>query len=326
MPHTRRQMLRIAAAAASSAVLTRAARAETYPSRPVRFIIPFSAGGTTDTLGRLLGNTLSERLGQQVVIENKPGGGTNIAVQSVVKSPPDGYTLLMTLSTNTINPWLYKSLPFDFQHDIVAVSGLAEQPLVLDVHPDVPAKTVAEFIAYAKANPGKVRIASFGARTISHLAIELIKSSTGIDVIHVPYPGGAPMLTDMIGRRIEAGVDALPNSLPHIRAGAVRALAVLSKARSPAVPEVPTVEESIAGLEVASWIGVGAPKDTPADIVERLNRDINASLADPGLTARYAEIGAAPLILTPAQASEKIATDMQKWRTVVERAGLKPSD
>jgi tripartite-type tricarboxylate transporter receptor subunit TctC len=290
----------------------------------VRFVVPFPAGGTTDTLARLLGNVLSDRLGQQVVIENKPGGGTNIAVQSVVKSPPDGYTLLMTLSTNTINPWLYKSLPFDFQHDIVAVSGLAEQPLVLDVHPDVPAKTVAEFIAYAKANPGKVRVASFGARTISHLAIELIKSSTGIDVIHVPYPGGAPMITDMIGRRIEAGIDALPNSLPHIRAGAVRALAVLSSARSPALPDVPTVAETIAGLAVDSWVGIGVPHGTPDEIVARLNRDINASLADPALKARYADIAAVPLILTPAQAGARIASDTEKWGKVIERAGLKP--
>jgi tripartite-type tricarboxylate transporter receptor subunit TctC len=324
MPHTRRQMLRFAAAAASSTALSRAARAETYPSRPVRFVIPFPAGGTTDTLGRLLGNALSERLGQQVVIENKPGGGTNIAVQSVVKSPPDGYTLLMTLSTNTINPWLYKSLPFDFQHDIVAVSGLAEQPLVLDVHPDVPAKTFAEFVAYAKANPGKVRVASFGARTISHLAIELIKSSTSIDVVHVPYPGGAPMLTDMIGRRIEAGIDALPNSLPHIRAGAVRVLAVLSSARSPALPEVPTLAETIANLAVDSWVGIGVPHGTPDEIVARLNRDINASLSDPALKARYAEIAAVPLILTPAQATERIVSDTQKWGKVVERGGLKP--
>jgi tripartite-type tricarboxylate transporter receptor subunit TctC len=290
----------------------------------VRFVVPFPAGGTTDTLARLLGNVLSQRLDQQVVIENKPGGGTNIAVQSVVKSPPDGYTLLMTLSTNTINPWLYKSLPFDFQHDIVAVSGLAEQPLVLDVHPDVPAKTVAEFIAYAKANPGKVRVASFGARTISHLAIELIKSSTGIDVIHVPYPGGAPMITDMIGRRIEAGIDALPNSLPHIRAGAVRALAVLSSARSPALPDVPTVAETIAGLAVDSWVGIGVPHGTPDEIVARLNRDINASLADPALKARYADIAAVPLILTPAQAGARIASDTEKWGKVIERAGLKP--
>jgi tripartite-type tricarboxylate transporter receptor subunit TctC len=290
----------------------------------VRFVVPFPAGGTTDTLARLLGNVLSDRLGQQVVIENKPGGGTNIAVQSVVKSPPDGYTLLMTLSTNTINPWLYKSLPFDFQHDIVAVSGLAEQPLVLDVHPDVPAKTVAEFVAYAKANPGKLRVASFGARTISHLAIELIKSSTGIDVIHVPYPGGAPMITDMIGRRIEAGIDALPNSLPHIRAGAVRALAVLSSARSPALPEVPTVAETIANLAVDSWVGIGVPHGTPDDIVVRLNREINASLADPALKARYADIAALPLILTPAQATERIVSDTRKWGKVVEHAGLKP--
>jgi tripartite-type tricarboxylate transporter receptor subunit TctC len=325
MMHTRRYLLGLAAAAAAAIPAgSHRARAQSYPTRPVRFVVPFSAGGTTDTLARILGNALSERLGQQVLIENKPGGGTNIAVQSVVKSAPDGYTLLMTLSTNTINPWLYKSLPFDFQRDIVAVSGLAEQPLVLDIHPDVPAKTFAEFVAYAKSRPGQVRVASFGVRTISHLALELIKSSTGIDVIHVPYPGGAPMITDMIGRRIEAGIDALPNSLPHIRGGAVRALAVLSTARSAALPEVPTVAETVANLVVDSWVGVGVPHSTPNEIVTRLNRDINASLAAPALKARYADIGAVPLILTPAQASARIASDTEKWGKVIERAGLKP--
>jgi tripartite-type tricarboxylate transporter receptor subunit TctC len=320
----RRQFLRLAATAIAVPAVSRAAWAQAYPTRPVRLVVPFPAGGTTDILARILGQYLSERLGQQVVIENKPGGGTNIAVQSVVKSPADGYTLLMTLATNTINPWLYKSLPFDFQRDIAPVSGLAELPLVLVINPGVPAKTVAEFVAHAKANPGKIAFASFGARTISHLAIELLKASTGIDFVHVPYPGGAPMLTDMISGRIQAGVDALPNSLPHIRSGAVRGLAVLSKARTPTLPDVPTVGDTIAGFEVSPWTGIGVPAGTPAEIIERLNRDINASFADPGLIKRYADVGATPLIFTPAQAGAKIAGDTEKWHKVVQGAGLKP--
>jgi tripartite-type tricarboxylate transporter receptor subunit TctC len=322
--HPRRHFLRLTAIAAASAAIPRASLAQAYPTRPVRLVVPFPAGGTTDILARILGEPLSQRLGQSVVVENKPGAGTNIAVQLVVKSPPDGHTLLMTLATNTINPWLYKSLPFDFQRDIAPVSGLAELPLVLVINPAVPAKTVAEFVAHAKSIPGKVAFASFGVRTISHLAIELLKTSTGIEVIHVPYPGGAPMLTDMISGHIQAGVDALPNSLPHIRAGRVRCLAVLSKARSAALPDVPTMGETIAGYEVSPWTGFGVPAGTPGGVIERLNRDINASLADPALKKRYAEIGAAPLIFTPKEAAAKIAGDTEKWGKVVQRAGLKP--
>jgi tripartite-type tricarboxylate transporter receptor subunit TctC len=320
----RRQFLRLAGLAAAAPVLSRPALADTYPSRPIKWVVPFPAGGTTDLLARVLSQPLSERLGQQVVVENKPGGGTNIAVQQVVNSPADGYTLLMTLATNVINPWLYKSLPFDFQHDIVPVSGLAELPLVLVVNPGLPAKNIAEFVAYAKANPGKISFASFGARTISHLAIELIKSRTGIDVLHVPYHGGAPMLTDLITGRIQAGMDALPNSLPHIRSGAVRALAVMSPERNPAVPDVAAIQETIKGLEISAWTGIGVPKGTPADIVGHLSRDINASLANANLKKRYADVGAVPLILSPAEAGARIANDLQKWHQVVQQAGLKP--
>jgi tripartite-type tricarboxylate transporter receptor subunit TctC len=319
----RRQFLRMAALAAASSAAPRLAFAQDYPTRPVRFVVPFPAGGTTDILARVLGQPLSERLGQQVVIENKPGGGTNIAVQQVVNSAPDGYTLLMMLATNTINPWLYKSLPFNFQRDIAPISGLAELPLVLVTSTALPAKTVAEFVAHAKANPGKVTFASFGARTISHLSIELIKSSTGIEVVHVPYPGGAPMLTDMISGRIEAGIDALPNSLPHIRAGKVRALAVLSAKRNPVVPDVPTMGETFAGFEVIPWTGIGAPRGTPADVLARLNRDINASLESAAVKSRYADFGAVPLIFTPQEAAGRIARDTEMWGKVVQRAGIK---
>jgi tripartite-type tricarboxylate transporter receptor subunit TctC len=320
----RRRLLRLVGAVTAAPFVSRFAFADTYPSRPLRWIVPFPAGGSTDLIARLLGEWLAARLGQPVVIENRPGGGTNIAVQAVVNAPADGYTLLFAVATNVINPSLYKSLPFDFQRDIVPVAGLAELPLVLDVNPDVPAKTVAEFIAYAKANPGKINFASFGVRTISHLAIELFKSSTGVDVVHVPYQGGAPMLTDLLSGRIQAGIDALPNSLPHIKSGGVRALAVLSAKRTPALPEVPTMAETIAGFEVTPWTALGVPSGTPNEIVARLNREINSGLADPGIRARMAEVGGVPLVYSPAELRSLIARDAAKWARVVERAGIKP--
>jgi tripartite-type tricarboxylate transporter receptor subunit TctC len=322
--HSRRKFLKLSAVATTALAFPRPILAQAYPSRPIKLVVAFPAGGTTDLLARVLSQPLSERLGQQVVIENRPGGGTNIAMQSVVNAAPDGYTLGMTFATNTINPSLYKSLPFDFQRDIAPVSGLADLPLVLVVNKDVPAKDVTGFVAYAKANPGKITFASFGARTISHLAIELVKTSTGIEFVHVPYPGGPQIITDMISGRIQAGMDALPNSLPHIRAGAVRALAVMSPQRNPAVPDVPTIGETIPGLEINAGTGIGVPAATPAEIVARLNRDINASLADPALKSRYADVGAVPMIFTPAEARAKIASDIAKWRKVIENAGLKP--
>ena len=320
----RRDFLRVAGLAATVPFVSRPAFAQAYPTRPVKMVVAFPAGGTTDLLARILGPLLSARLGQQVVIENKPGGGTNIAINSVVNAPPDGYTLAMTFATNTINPSLYKSLPFDYQRDIAPVSGLADLPLVLVINKDVPAKDVKEFVAYAKANAGKLAFASFGTRTISHLAIELLKSSTGIEPIHVPYPGGPQIITDLVAGRTQAGMDALPNSLPHIRSGTVRALAVMSPQRNPAIPEVPAINEIIPGLAFSAGTGIGAPAATPTEIIERLNRDINACLNDPGLKARYADVGAVPMILTPAETRAKIASDTEKWRKVVAKAGLKP--
>ncbi|MBX9828955.1 MAG: tripartite tricarboxylate transporter substrate binding protein [Xanthobacteraceae bacterium] len=320
----RRNFLQLAASTAAAPVISRPAFAQSYPTRPIKLVVAFPAGGTTDLLARILAQPLSERLGQQVVIENKPGGGTNIAIQSVVNAPPDGYTLAMTFATNTINPSLYKSLPFDFQRDIAPVSGLADLPLVLVVNKDVPAKDVNGFVGYAKANPGKITFASFGARTISHLAIELLRMNTGIEFVHVPYPGGPQIITDLVSGRIQAGMDALPNSLPHIRAGAVRALAVMSPQRNPAVPDVPAIRETIPGIEINAGTGIGVPAATPVEIIERLNRDINASLADPALKARYADVGAVPMIFMPAEARAKIASDTEKWRKVIESAGLKP--
>ena len=323
MSKSRRHFLRLSALAAASA-LARPALAQAWPARPIRFVVPFPAGGTTDIIARIISQWLSERLGQQVVVENKPGGGTNIGVQAVVNAAPDGYTWLFTVATSTINPWLYKSLPFDFQRDIAPVAGLAELPLVMEVNPAVPAKTVAEFVAYAKANPGKISFASFGARTISHLAIELIKSSTGIEVVHIPYTGGAPMVTDIIAGRIQAGVDALPNSLPHIRAGSMRALAVLPAKRSSVIPDVPTIGETIPGLEVSTWSGIGVPTGTPAEAIERISREVNAGLADATVQKRFAEVGAVPLRFTPEEMRAMIARDAEKWGRVVKIAGLKP--
>jgi tripartite-type tricarboxylate transporter receptor subunit TctC len=320
----RREFLRLAGLAAAVPVMPRTAFAQAYPTRPVKLVVGFSAGGTTDLLARVLAPPLSERLGQQVIIENKPGGGTNIAIQSVINSPPDGYTLAMTFATNTINPSLYKSLPFDFQRDMAPVSGLADLPLVLVVNKDVPAKNVTEFVAYAKAKPDKVAFASFGARTISQLAIELLKNSAGFEYVHVPYPGGPQIITDLISGRVQAGMDALPNSLPHIRSGAVRALAVMSPGRNPAIPNVPAIGEIIPGLGINAGTGIGVPAKTPPEIVERLNHDINACLAEPTLKSRYADVGAVPIILTPVEARAGIASDTEKWRKVIEQAGLKP--
>ena len=318
----RRHFLRLAGLAAAGSVVSRSALAQAWPTRPVKLVVPFPAGGSTDLVGRIICQWLTERLGQSFIVENKPGGGTNIAVQQVVNATPDGYTLLYTVSTQAINPSLYKSLPFDFQRDIVAVAGLAELPLVLVMNPQVPARNVTEFIAYAKANPGKVAFASFGARTISHLTIELIKTSTGIEFVHIPYTGGAPMLVDLISGRIQAGVDALPNSLPHIRGGAVRALAVMSQKRTPALPDVPTMGEVIAGFEAATWNGVGAPKGTPHEIIERLNHEINAGLHDAALLKRLADVGGTPIRVSPAEMAAMIAKDTEKWARVVKAAGL----
>ena len=324
MTFARRRFLCLAASALAAPALPRTAFAQAYPSRPVRLVVPFPAGGTTDLIARIMGQWLSDRLGQPVVIENRPGGGTNIAVQQVVNAAPDGHTLLFTVTTNMINPSLYKSLPFDFKRDIVPVAGLVELPLLLMVNPRFPAKTVPEFIAHAKANPGKINVASFGARTISHLTIELLKSSTGIDVVPVPYAGGPQIMADLIPGRIEASLDALPNSLPHIRSGAVRALAVLPGTRVPVIPDVPSIAESIPGFEASTWSGVGAPRGTPPEIVERLNREINAGLADAGLRSRFAEVGAVPVRFTPAEASARVASDTEKWAKVVKAAGIQP--
>jgi tripartite-type tricarboxylate transporter receptor subunit TctC len=324
MKLARRELLGLGCSAAMLSSLPRRARALDYPTRPVRFIVPFPAGGSTDLVARLMAEWLTARLGQSFLVENKPGGGTNIGVQAAVTAVPDGYTLLFAVATNVINPSLYKSLPFDFLRDIEPVAGLAELPLVMEVNPRLPARTTAEFIAYAKANPDNINFASFGARTISHLAIALFQMAAGIEVVHVPYPGGAPMLTDLISGRVQAGVDALPNSLPHIRAGAIRGLAMLSKNRSPSLPDLPTMGETIAGFEVTPWTAVGVPRGTSPEIIERLNREINAALGDATFRGRLGEVGASPLVYSSAGLATLMASDAEKWARVVKLAGIEP--
>jgi len=320
----RRRFLRLAGAAVALPALARVAAAQAYPTRPIRWVVPYPGGGSTDLIARLVGQFISDRLGQPVVIENRPGGGTNIGTQAVANAPADGYTLLFTASTHTINVSLYQSLPFNFLRDITMVSGLTELPLVLEVNTSVPAKTLTELIAHAKANPGRINIASFGAATISHLAIELLKTTAGIDMVHVPYRGGAALIGDLISGQVQAAVDALPNSLPHIKSGTVRAIALLPTARSPAVPDVPLARETIPELEVSTFSGVGVPTGTPREIIERLNREINAALADPTIKARFADVGAMPIVFTPAEASTFVTAQTEKWAKVIKSAGIKP--
>jgi tripartite-type tricarboxylate transporter receptor subunit TctC len=317
----RRHFLRLATAAATLPA-ARIVHAQSYPTRPVRWIVPFPPGGATDLVARLIGQRLSERLGQQFIIENRPGGGTNIGVQAVVNAAPDGTTLLFFGTTSAINATLYESLPFNFLRDIAPVAGLVALPMVLEVNPSVPVKTTAELIAYVKANPGKLSIASFGAATISHLAIELFKTTAGVDMVHVPYRGGAPLVTDLIGGQVNAAMDALPSSLPHIKSGALRALALTF--RSDVLPDVPTVGDTLPGYEVSTWLGMGAPTATPPAIIETLNREVNAALADPTIKAKLAEVGATPVVFTSAAFHAFVAAETEKWATVIKAAGVKP--
>jgi len=320
----RRRFLKLAAAAAALPAVSRLAHGQAYPTRPIRIVVGYPAGGSTDLVARIVGQWVSERLGQPIVIENKPGAGTNLAAQTVVAAPADGYTLLFAASTYAINATLYDTLPYNFQRDIVPVAGLAELPLVMDINRSLPVNTLGEFIAYAKANPGKINFASFGVGTIAHLAIELFRLTTGVEIVHVPYRGGAPMITDMLAGRIQAGIDAMPNSLPHIRSGAVRALAVLPAMRTAALPDVPTFGETLPGFEVSTWSGVGAPRGTAGGIITILNRVINAALEDPDVKTRLADVGGTPLLYTPAEFGAVIRADTEKWAKVIRSAGIKP--
>jgi tripartite-type tricarboxylate transporter receptor subunit TctC len=319
----RRRFLHLAAGAAALPVVSRVARAETYPARPVRIIVGFAAGGTTDISARLIGQWLSDRLGQQFIVENRTGASTNIATEAVVRAPADGYTLLAVSATNATNVTLYDKLSFNFLRDIAPVSGIARSPLVLEVHPTVPVQTVPELIAYAKANPGKISMASFGVGSTSHVAGEMFKMMAGINMLHVPYRGSAPMLIDLLGGQVQVAFDNLPASIEHIRAGKLRALAVTTAARSAALPELPTVGDFLPGFEASAWNGVGAPRSTSAEIIDKLNKAINAGLADPAIKARLAELGAAELTGSPAEFGKVVATDTEKWGKVIRAADIK---
>jgi len=320
----RRQFLHLAAGAAALPALSRIARAQAYPTRPVRIIVGFPAGGTTDIGARLIAQGLSERLGQPFVVENRPGAGTHVATEAVVRAPADGYTLLMATGSNSINATLYERMNYNFLRDIVPVAGVIRSPFVLEVHPSVPVKTVPELIAYAKANPGRMNMASFGTGTSSHLTGELFKMTTGVDMLHVPYRGSAPMVIDLISGQVQVAFDNLPASIEQIRAGKLRALAVSTTTRSEALPDVPTVGETLPGFESSAWIGIAAPKNTPAEIIERLNKEINAALADPKIKARFAELSGMVVGGPPADFGKLITEETEKWGKVIKTANVKP--
>jgi tripartite-type tricarboxylate transporter receptor subunit TctC len=323
MKLARRTFLNLAAGAAALPVMSGIASAQAYPTRPVRWIVGFPPGGGADTVARIMGPWLSERLGQQVIIENRPGASTNIAAQAVINSPPDGYTLLFYGASTVVNTSIFHNLPFDVQRDIAPVSGLVAYPMVLVANPSVPAKGVADLIDHAKANPGKVTMASFGTGSASHLAGELFKMMAGINMVHVPYRGGAPMITDLVGGQVQVGFDVMVTSLPHVRTGALRALGVAGHNRFAMLPDVPTIGETVSGYEARTWAGVGVPKGTPPEIIARLNHEINSGLADSTVKSRLAEIGTIPMIMTDTEFGTYIAAESEKWAKVVKFAGIK---
>jgi tripartite-type tricarboxylate transporter receptor subunit TctC len=319
----RRKFLHLAAGAAALPALSRIARAQTYPTRPVRIIVGQAAGSGSDIAARLLGQRLSERLGQPFVVENRPGAGGNIATEAVVRALPDGYTLLLVAAANAINATLYDKLNYNFIRDIAPVAGIFRVPQVMEVNPSIPAKTVPEFIAFAKANPGKVNMASAGIGSVHHVAGELFKFMTGIDMIHVPYRGTTPALTDLLAGQAQVMFDVTPSSTPHIKAGRLRALAVTTATRVDVLPEVPVMGDFVPGYEASAWLGFGAPKDTPAAIIDVLNSEVNAGLADPMIKARFADLGATVLPGSPADFGKLIADETEKWAKVVKFAGIK---
>jgi tripartite-type tricarboxylate transporter receptor subunit TctC len=319
----RRNFLHLAAGAAALPAVSRLARAQDYPARPVRLIVGFAPGGTTDITARLIGQWLSERLGQQFVIENRTGAATNIATEAVVRAPADGYTLLLVTASNAINATLYDKLGFNFIRDISPVAGVIRYPLVMQVNPSFPAKTVPEFISHAKSNPGKISYGSGGIGTSIHVASELFKMMAGVDMIHVPYRGGAPAMTDLMAGQVQVVFNPVPESMEFIRAGKLRPLAVTTATRSEVLPDVPTVGDFVPGYEASALQGIGAPKDTPAQIVEKLNREINAGLADSKLKARFADLGATVFVVSPADFGKFIADETEKWAKVIKFAGAK---
>jgi tripartite-type tricarboxylate transporter receptor subunit TctC len=320
----RRKFLHLGAGAVALPAASRIARAQAYPTRPVRLVVFFPPGGVGDILARLMGQWLSERLGQAFVIENRPGAGGNIGTEAVVRASPDGYTLLWATSPNAINATFYDKLNYNFIRDIAPVAATIQVPNVMVVNPTLPARTVPEFIAYAKANPGKLNMASGGNGVPSHVAGELFKMMAGVNMVHVPYRGAAPALTDLLAGQVQVLFDAVPSSIEYIRAGKLRPLAVTTATRSEVLPDIPTIGDFLPGFEASTWFGVGAPKHTPTDIAEKLNREINAALVDPTIKARIADLGGTALPGSPADFGKLIADDTEKWAKVIKFAGINP--
>jgi tripartite-type tricarboxylate transporter receptor subunit TctC len=323
MKFRRRKFLRLAAGAAVLPTLSRLAKAQGYPSRPIRLIIGYTPGGSADLTARLMGQWLSERFGQSFVVENRPGGGTNIATEAVVRAPPDGYTLLLAAPANAINATLYDKLNFNFLRDSEPVAGIIRFPNVVVVNPSVPVKSIPELIAYAKANPGKLNMASSGNGSTIHMSGELFKMLTGTDMVHVPYRGGAPALTDLIAGQVQVMFDNIPTCAEHVKSGKLRGLAVTSTTRSDVLPDLPTLADFLPGYEASAWYGFAAPKNTPAAIIEKLNKEINAVLADPVAKKRFTEIGAILLPGSAADFGKLLADETEKWGKVVKFSGAK---
>ena len=323
--HRIASILALACALACALALTAAtgvARAASdYPNRAVRWVVPYPPGGTTDVLARIVAQWLSDRMGQPFVVENRAGGGNNIGTELVVTSPADGYTMLLVNPANGINASLYKSLPFNFIRDIAPVAGIVRTPNVMEVPPEFPAKNVAEFLDYCRKNPGRINMASSGNGTSVHLSGELFKSMTGCQMVHIPYKGAGPALTDLLGNQVQVMFDNLPSSAGHIKAGKLRALAVTSEARDPSMPDVPTVGETVQGYEATAWFGIGMPKGTPPDVIARVNAEVNRALADPKMLARLAELGGRPIAGTPEDFGRIIAAETEKWSKVVKSSG-----
>jgi tripartite-type tricarboxylate transporter receptor subunit TctC len=323
LPH-RRQFLHLAAGAAALPAATRIARAQAYPARPVRIIVGAAPSGTYDIMARLTGEWLSERLGQPFVIENRPGAGTTIGTEAVVKAPPDGYTLLLVGAAAVTSALLYDKLNFNLIRDIAPVAAISREPHIMVVNPSVAASTVPEFIAYAKGNLGKISMASGGMGTVAHLSGELFKMMTGVNLVHVPYRGLAPALTDLLGGQVQMTFASMASSIEYIRTGKLRALAVTTATRSEMLPDVPTVGQFVPGYEASTWSGVGAPKATPAEIVEKLNKEINAALADPKIKARLADLGSTPLVGSASDFGKLMAEETEKWAKVIREANIRP--
>ena len=324
MQIARRHFLRLASGFAALPLASYSARAQTYPAHPVRLIVGFPAGGQVDIIARLVGQALGDRIGQSVVVENRPGAGGNLGAQAVISAAPDGYTLFFGASSNTINTTLFANLPYDFARDITAVAPVNRIPLVLNVNPAFPAKNIAEFIAYAKANPGKLNVGSPSAGTPPYLCVDLLKMMAGIDIVHVPYVGESQMVTDLLGGQIMTGFGGISSSIGHIKAGKLRALGVTTAARIAELPDVPTIGETVPGFEASGWTGVVAPKGLPNDIVDKLAAAIHELQADPAFRARLAEFGVTVLTLSPAEFGKFIVDETEKWGKVVKFAGLKP--